>query len=420
MHELACSRRQWLAGMAATGLLPWSRAAFSADPERPLRVAAINSVYWLRSHAYHICGRIIHGYTWNGLHHQPRLKLVRMYNHQQPKNDIGPRTCRQFGIELADGVEAALGGAAGLDVDAVLLIFEHGDYPVNDRDQVLYPRYEMFERIVEVFRKAGRGVPVFIDKHLSYDHRLATKMVETSRAMNFPLMAGSSLPVTWRIPEVEPPVETPFEEGVVTYGFDRGAIDIYLFHALESLQVFMERRTGGETGVRSVQMLRGDAVWRAADEGRFSTKLMHAALANCQSLNVGSVRDNVTDPLAVLVEYRDGRRGCVLNLIEQTSEFGFAGRVVGADEPVACCLYLPSPPAANFFNPLTWHIERFFLTGRSSYPIERTWLTTTLTDLALQSLAGDSRVIVDGALDIRYQPPAGSGFARGPWQNAVR
>lgn len=425
--DLALSRRDFLAASslatfaAGSAIAPAAVVATEpAESTKPLRIAAINSVYWLRSHAYHICGRMIHGFTWNGFHHQPNVQLVRMYNHQQPKNDIGPQICQKHGVELCSSVQAALGGDKGLDVDAVLIIVEHGDYPANDRDQVLYPRFEMFQEVVDVFQKSGRCVPVFVDKHLSYDYAKAAQMVQTSREMGFGLMAGSSLPVTWRVPEIEPPVNTPFTEGLVTYGFDRGAIDIYLFHALESLQVFMERRKGGETGVKSVQMLRGDAVWQAAQEGRWSWSLMEAALKNCQSLNVGSVRDNVTDPLAVLVEYNDGTKGTVLNLIEQTSEFGFAGKVAGRDDPVACCLYLPSPPAANFFNPLTYHIEQFFHRGTPSYPVERTLLTSTMCDFALRSLHAGQEVVANAALDVRYAAPASTGFARGSWTNQLK
>ena len=55
-----------------------------------------------------------------------------------------------------------------LAVDAVLLVGEHGDYPTNERGQKLYPRYELFERIVDVMRKQRAvAVPVFCDKHLS-------------------------------------------------------------------------------------------------------------------------------------------------------------------------------------------------------------------------------------------------------------
>jgi hypothetical protein len=307
-----------------------------------------------------------------------------------------------------------LEGAQGLDVDGVLLIIEHGDYPVNARGQILYPRYELFEEIVQVFRRAGRSVPVFVDKHLSYDHERAAQMMAWGEDLEIPLMAGSSLPVTWRWPSIEPELGTRFEEGVVCFGYDRGPVEIYLFHALESLQVFWERRHGGETGVKSVQCLKGPEVWGMGDAGRWSWPLLQAAINRCPSANVGPIRDNVREPLLVLVEYRDGTRAAVLNLIEQVSDFGFAGRAAGRAEPIATCLYLPPPPGARFFDALTGHIETFLLDRRSPYPVERTFLTTTLCDLALRSLAAGGQVIDAPALDIRYAPPAFSGFFRGP------
>ena len=41
-------------------------------------------------------------------------------------------------------------------------------------------------------------------------------------------------------------------------------------------------------------------------------------------------------------------------------------------------------------------------------------MTSTVLDLALHSLKDGSRPIQAAALDIRYQPPASSGFFRGP------
>lgn len=394
-------------------------ATTTATPQKPLRVAAINSVYRLRSHAYHICGRVIHGYTKDGFHHKPALKLVRMMNDQSPKDDLGRAYGQQFGVEICDTVAATLGGKNTLDVDAVLLIIEHGDYPLNEFQQVLYPRYKYFQQIVDVFRASGRSVPVFVDKHLSYDHRHAAEMVRTARDLKFGLMAGSSLPVTWRVPETEPPLGTPFREAVVSFGFDRGSVEIYLFHALESLQCMLERRRGGETGVKHLQTLRGEAVWQAAAAGRFSTTLMEASLKHSVSNNVGSVRDNVTDPIAVLVEYQDGTKGAVINLIEQTSEFGFAATVDGQADPIAFGYYLPAPPAANFFNPLTWNIEQFFLNGVAPYPVERTLLTSTLCDLAMQSLHAGGKIIESPALTVPYQSVPNSGFFRGSPYNGI-
>ncbi len=424
------SRRDFLAASAlgltgvagihtATAAVAQERAVRveGASRKRP-RVAAINSIYRLRSHAYHIAGRFIHGYTRNGFHHQPPFELVRMWNHQQPENDLGPSVCKAHGIELAKSIPEALGGKNGLDVDAVLLIIEHGDYPVNERGQVLYPRAEFFEQIVEVFQKAGRSVPVFVDKHLSHDHKLAAKMVATAKEMKFGLMAGSSLPVTWRRPEIEPIVGTPFQEAVVTFGFDRGSVEIYLFHALEVLQCMLERRAGGETGVKSVEFLQGDAVWKAGDDGRWSWRLANAALSRCASTNVGPVRENVLKPQAVLVEYLDGTRGAVLNLIEQTSEFAFAANIDGRTEPVSSCFYLPAPPGARFFDPLTYNIEKFFAAGTPPYPVERTLLTSTMTDLATLSQHEGGKVISNPALAVKYAAPQDSSFFRGPYIDA--
>ena len=74
------------------------------------------------------------------------------------------------------------------------------------------------EQIVAVFEKVGRSVPVFVDKHLSYDHRKAREMVDTAKRLEFGLMAGSSLPVTWRRPELELPLDTKISEGLVVFG----------------------------------------------------------------------------------------------------------------------------------------------------------------------------------------------------------
>lgn len=418
------ARRDFLTSSAALAAGAWlaqggPRATAQADDapaEKPLpRVAAINTVYRFRSHAYHIAGRFLTGYSREGVHHQPPFNLVRMYNDQYPENELGRQVCAQHGIELCTTVADALGGPSGLDVDAVLLIAEHGDYPENEYGQILYPRYELFQQIVEVFRRGGRGVPVFNDKHLSYDHRKAAEMVATARELGFPLMAGSSLPVTWRRPEIEPPLETPFAEGLVCYG---GSLETYFIHGLETLQSMLERRVGSETGVARVECLAGDAVWRAGDEGRWSWELLRAALARSPSNNTGQPRENVVKPYAILIAYRDGTRGTVLNLPEQVSDFTFAARVRGEAEPISTCFYLPAPPGARFFDPLTWNIEQFFASGVPPYPVERTLLTSTVLDLAMHSLHEGGTVMESPALDVRYRAPADSGFFRGRYTDA--
>jgi hypothetical protein len=418
-HVSLIHRRNFLAGGAALILAAGSSAQPAAGQpalpgRRKLRVAAVNSIFRLRSHAYHIIGRMVFGFQKDGVRHQPSLEVVRMYNDQAPADDLGPSFCQRHGIELVKTPADALGGMGKLDVDAVALIVEHGDYPVNDFGQIQYPRYEIFQQIVEVFQKSGKSAPVFCDKHLSYDHRKAAQMVATAKKMGFGLMAGSSLPVTWRVPPIEFFRESPIAEAVVAFGYDRSVAEIYLFHALECLQSMLERRRGGETGVKSVVCLQGDAVWKACDDGRISWPLVVEAVGRSPSANVGPIRENVLKPLAILIEYADGTRGAVLNLIEAVSDFCFAGRLQGKPEPVSFYFDLPLPPGARFFDPLTWHIEQFFHAGAPPYPVERTLLTSTVLDLAQHSLKDGSRPIQSPALDIRYQPPESSGFFRGP------
>ena len=102
--------------------------------------------------------------------------------------------------------EALRCGGKNLAVDAVLIIGEHGRYPKNEYGQTKYPRYQFFKQATDVFRQDGRAVPVFNDKHLPWRWEWAKEMVDLSREVKFPFLAGSSLPVTWRMPDVDMPL----------------------------------------------------------------------------------------------------------------------------------------------------------------------------------------------------------------------
>ena len=115
--------------------------------------------------------------------------------------------CKKHGIPLFDSIEKAVTvGGTSIPVDGVLSIGEHGNYPNNEKGQKLYPRFEFFQQVARVFEEDGRSVPVFNDKHLSYSFEKAKAMVDTSRRLKFPMQAGSSIPVTWRLPALDLPV----------------------------------------------------------------------------------------------------------------------------------------------------------------------------------------------------------------------
>lgn len=405
---------------------PRSRPA--PRPTRPTKkLAVVTTAYHYLSHAYHICGRFLEGYLRNGQPHYPEFAIAGMYVQQQKDNDLSREMAMKHGFTLYPQVAGALTlGTDKLAVDGVLLIGEHGDYPYNLKGQKLYPRFELFSQIAEVFQVARRSVPVFNDKHLSYRWNEGRKMVAAAKEIGFPLMAGSSLPVTWRRPEVELPVGVKIKEALVA---SRGELEIYGIHALEALQCMVERRTKGQQGVAAVTYLEGDAVWKAGDAGAWSWELLEHALGRSDSLNVGNVHDNCRHfvpppnrpsfprgPVAFLIEYRDGLRAAVLILNGHVDDTTFAGRIEGETKPVSTLFYLPPPPGASFLQALTVRIEDFLATGKPPYPVERTLLTGGILDFVLESRVRGQERRETPELDVSYDPPVDSGFLRGEWK----
>ncbi len=365
------------------------------------RIAAITTAYHKYSHADDIITKFIEGYAVIGRIHVPHCQVVSLYIEQFPPTDIGRGMAARYGIPLFDSPAGALTlGKKDLGVDGVLLIGEHGEYPDNERGQKLYPRRRLFEEIVKVFRAGGRAVPVYNDKHLSWSWADAKWMYEQSRDLGFPMMAGSSVPVTWRRPPLELRAGAELE-GALSVGY--GGVESYGFHTLEALQVFTERRKGGETGVRAVQCLEGAEAWKAADGGRWSLELLEAALARIPERR-GPVREADAEALVFLVEYADGLQAAAYLSRRHVAEWAFAARVKGVARPAATWFYLPKPQR-DHFSFLSNHIEKMFLTGRPSYPVERTLLTTGMLAALMDSrFAGGKRIETPDLERVRYRP----------------
>jgi hypothetical protein len=436
-RNLRCSRRKFLAQATALtlagGLPPKGAAqsvdgaiAFRARPPKPSKdgrkpIAVLATVYRPMSHADHIAGRFIQGYTRGGQFHVPRHYVSSLYVDQVPDNDLSRSLGRDFDFRVTRSLADALtNGGDRLAVEGILLIGEHGNYPRNDKGQILYPRFEMMEQIVAVFRRTGQTVPVFNDKHLSYSWTKAQRIVRWAEELHFGLMAGSSLPVTWRRPELELPLNSPVEDALVAA---YGGVEIYGFHALEALQVMLERRRGGETGVKAVTCLAGNDVWKVGDAGQWSWDLLEVALGRSETVSPGDIRRNVgtvavgnmprTPATAFLVEYRDGTRGTALLLNGHIQDFCFAARIKAESRPASCLFYLPPPPGAKYFDCLVTNIEKFLETGRPPYPVERTLLTGGILDAGMESRYRRGQRVETPELEVRYPAPADSGFCRG-------
>jgi len=411
------SRREFL-GAAGAALL--ARPSIGADTPRK-KLAVVTNVWTYRSHAWHMAERFLVGYPIAGRWHRPPFDVVSAYVDQVPDGDLSRKRAEEFGFAFYPNVAAALRcGGNKLAVDAVLVIGEHGRYPKNEFGQIQYPRYQYFKQVAEVFAQDGRTVPVFNDKHLSWKWEWAKEMVDTARRMKFPLLAGSSLPVTWRMPAIDMPYGAEPEE-IVCVAF--GGLDVYDFHALETIQCMAERRKGGETGVAAVQALRGEAVWTALAAGAWDTRLFEACLARSQTLgqpatfshrmpSQAQMKELTRDPVAYRVEYADGLKATMLLMNGLVGDFTFATRLKGQAEPLSTLFYLPPNPNVVYSAALMSKAEEMFLTGKAPYPVERTLLTSGLVAAGLQSLAGGQKRLETPHLSVRYQAPRESLF----WQ----
>jgi hypothetical protein len=416
------SRRAFLGTAAGLAL---TSSARPADPPHK-RLAVITTVWTYRSHAWHMAERFLAGYPVGGRWHRPPIDVVSAYVDQKPDDDLSADRAREFGFTVYPTIPEALRcGGPRLAVDGVLVIGEHGRYPRNEYRQVQYPRYEFFKQITGVFREDGLSRPLFNDKHLSWKWEWAKEMADTARKLNFPFLAGSSLPVTWRMPAIDLPYGAEPEEMMcVAYG----RVDSYDFHALETIQCMAERRKGGETGVAAVQGLRGDAVWAARAAGGWAgggwdPRLFEACLARSQTLaqtTTGShryptaeqMKEWVKDPVAYRIEYADGLKATMLLMNGLVNDFTFAARLKGQAEPLSTLFYLPPNPNVVYSAALMSKAEEMFLTGKAPYPVERTLLTSGLVAAGVQSLATGQKRLETPHLAVRYQAPRESLFWR--------
>ena len=390
-------------------------------------IAAITTIYHKYSHTQHIVDRFLEGYGWAGRHHHPPMDLVSLYVDQVGEGDLSRDRAERFPemkIYPSIAETLTLGGDA-LAVDGVLLVGEHGEYPTNEKGQRQYPRYEMFQEIVKVFEAGGRSVPVFNDKHLSWNWDWAREMYDTAQRLGFAFMAGSSLPVTWRTPSIDMPRHAEVEEAV---GVGYGGVDSYDVHALETIQCMVERRKGGEKGVKWLQAYRGEKFWQAHHDRVWSRELFEAALCRSHTLKparagfnhifptIDEFKQIVTDPIAYTYEHTDGLRCTMILMNGLIEDFNFAARLKGQEAPLSTQMYLPMPPArsslANFFSPQVNNVEQMFLTGKPTYPLERTLLTTGLTAAGVDSLHKDQIRLETPHLDITYPVPETSTFWR--------
>lgn len=389
---------------AVGAAIPTASSALGFAPAREkLPVAAVVTVYRKNSHADVIVGKILEGFQQDG-GKGPDLRLVSLFTDQVPNGDLSRELAEKHGFRIAKTIDEAITlGTDKVQVAGVLSIGEHGDYPFTpDTKQHQYPRRRFFDEIVATFRRCGQVVPVFNDKHLSYRWKDARVMVETAKKMNFPFLAGSSVPVAWR----EPPLELPRDceiEAALTIGY--GGFESYGFHAIEAHQCMIERRRGGETGVVSVQAVTGDEIRKAESAGLWSSELFAAALKQLPGAPQDSDKWITKNNSATyLLQHRDGLKSAVVMANGLARAQAIAVKLKGRAEPLATWFKLQNGAPYGHFAFLLHAFEETIHSGQAAYPVERTLLTTGILDRVMQSLAQDGRRLETPELAVSYQP----------------
>jgi hypothetical protein len=452
------TRRRFLGNSALTSSMlvvpEWARSAFGQQrlaSSNPIRLAVLGSTYRLGSHLQTITDRFLIGYPFDGDWHLPNIKVVSLYVDEHarqrgdgpdefvrsmmggsrqrsanpwPPEDLSPARAKQFGFRLCRNIPEALRvGGDRIAVDAVLTIVEQCPpypYPVNDKDQVLLPRFDFFEQCAQVFETEKHAVPYFNHKQLSFSFSEAQTMVKKAEHLKMPLLSGSSLPVTWRLPAVDVPVGARVKEAVMV---GVGNLDDGDFDALEAMQSMLERRKGGETGVKAVQLLEGDDVWAAAKAGRWSKDLLSSALSRsdtpmglslldgrCQDLTDDDLLPQlVKDPAAYCIEYTDGTRATMLMLNGAVQDCNISVQL--EDQQLVSTQFLrPLPPNEAYSACLASKVESLYQNRKPPYPTQRVLLVTGMLEACLNSRHRFGQLIETPHLAILYQPPTESQY----------
>jgi hypothetical protein len=379
------TRREMLGitGMAGLAALTGSAAVAAPPPvqKRP-RIACLVT-YWAapNSHADWIIAKLMDGYWWKGQHTPSRVDVVSVYIHQLNESPLGQKVCKAKNIPIfkTAGEAVTLGGKE-LAVDGVVIVGEHGNYPTNLKGQWMLPRWWIYQQVIKVFEQSNRSVPVFNDKHFSISWDEAKWMFDKSRELGFPLTGGSSIPVYFRKPEIELDLNTPIKSSVVLGGApDEGA----LFHCVDVLQAFVERRKGSETGVKAVQCIRGPETWNWTERNPWAADLLESVRKKFD-LKPGHFQE-IKKPNVCIVDYNDGTKGAVYSADDVG--WTYAADIEGQKDPTIISMLGWPGPFSQYHasNALPHWITEMMVTKKEPFNAERLLLSTGIVSYNMDS-----------------------------------
>ncbi|MSU62507.1 MAG: hypothetical protein EXS31_08935 [Pedosphaera sp.] len=337
------------------------------------KLAVLIEEFALQTPSQQLLDRFLIGYPRNGEFHRLDGCAVSVYLPNDERNVELDRRVKDFGLHREQNLSAATSNA-----DAVLLL-PKGSGAMPD---------DLFLR--ETLENVPRGCCCFTYGAMSSSLAEARKTTALASARKCPFVGGTSLPVAWRLPQLEIPIGTALKEALIVVQGNSPAAEL---DGLEGLLPLLQRRRGGESGVRRVRLLNASEIWRAGKEGLWSERLLSAAISRSDTPQGDPVKDGRTQDLVGLglvpklaraprgwiIEHFDGLRSAILVLDGVVADFNFAlqardGSVLSAQ------IYRPPAPSQHHFSRLADGLEEFFRTGIPPWPIERNLLTAGLLE----------------------------------------
>ena len=368
------------------------------------RVAVIITEYWDICHADVIITKMLNGFSLDGRKYSSSIDIVAMYIEKFPDNDIGKEMAAKHQIPLYSTIrETLLNGEVSFDMEGIIIIGEHGDYPDNELGQTLYPRRRMFEECLNVMLEFDRIVPVYSDKGFAVVKEDIDWMYTQIKQHAVPFMSSSVVPFSRR-----QPIQIPFPNGAPLhkmFGFAYGALERYTYHTLEMMQSVAENRACGESGIKSIRSYRNDEALDRLMSDEWA--VIYRKLGRFINLrDVETFPYHLKDPILFELDYVDGLKSGILfvdPLSEnpEINEFVSAYQVYEHEEPICLEFWLQPRKPYIHFGFLVLEIEKFLHTGRPPFPVERSLLTTGGVDACMRSLH-EEREIMTPELQVRY------------------
>jgi hypothetical protein len=326
----------------------------------------------VRSPAQQLLDRFLIGYPRDGeIHHSEGCQVAVQLAGDNAELD---RRVKDFGLVRETDPAKATAGA-----DALVVVPKDSGAAANEN------------LIRTALENASKDSACFVYGALAASLDGARKLNELARARKIPLLAGTSLPITWRLPEVDLAEGAAVQEGLIVVQGEALAAEL---DGLEGLLPVLERRRGGESGVRSVRFWKGPDFSDARERGLWSWKLLTAAISRSNSPQGNALKDGRTedlsslglieklarDPRGWVIEHSDGVKSTVLVLDGVIADYNFA--VLARDRTlVSAQIYRPPAPAEHHFSRLAAVMEDFFRSSKPPWSVDRSLLIAGLLEV---------------------------------------